>query len=478
MQQIQKIKKKEISGGEAKSEDKKSASKSTEKTNEKSSEKKVMENEAFAREEKPFVKMEFIQSLSDALETSPVIEVLPFFDKVPEEYQKDYDIRYLKAALSLSAGKADEAKVICDGLLLEYPKDNDILELSAEIAKARGDRTTKQAALKKILADDPYNEAANVSQGNEYIYLKKYKTAQTSFTKALKSNPKSQEALLGMGMTSYYLEKDDEAKEWLNKLIEVNPENAMAYLYLGKLAHANNKYKVAFDNASKAVELDSENYDAWMDLGTYERYLGHYDKAEEAWTRAIKLNPNYFLAYAYRAGLYDERNMCAKALKDYSTVVTLNPDYYYAYESMGVLALHEKDYEKARQAFLKCREKNTSNISYPLLITYCYYMEGNKVEAKKYSDSVLRKLDRSTIEYSMLRVFHDEAGEMTLPQKISSIENANTKGKMYFYLGLFYDMFGGSQYAKEYYSKVLKMNSPMFFEYRLAEWGMESTKDE
>ena len=105
-------------------------------------------------------------------------------------------------------------------------------------------------------------------------------------------------------------------------------------------------------------------------------------------------------------------------------------------------------------------------------------MEGNAVQARTFSDSVLRKMDRSTIEYSMLRVYHDKAGEMPLPQKIAAIENPTTKGKMYFYLGLFYDMFGGIEYAREYYGKVVKMSSPMFFEYRLAEWGMEIKTDE
>ena len=46
----------------------------------------------------------------------------------------------------------------------------------------------------------------------------------------------------------------------------------------------------------------------------------------------------------------------------------------------------------------------------------------------------------------------------------------NLQGKMYYYLALFYDMFGGTELANEYYAKVVSMNSPMFFEFRLAEW--------
>ena len=116
----------------------------------------------------------------------------------------------------------------------------------------------------------------------------------------------------------------------------------------------------------------------------------------------------------------------------------------------------------------------TSNISYPLMITYCYYKEGNKLKAKSFSDKVLRKLDRNSIDYAMLRVWHDESGEMPLPQKISALDNANKKGKMYFYLGLYYENFGGVEIARENYAKVISMHNPMFFEYRLAEWSMGS----
>ena len=184
------------------------------------------------------------------------------------------------------------------------------------------------------------------------------------------------------------------------------------------------------------------------------------------------MQPDYFLAYAYRAGLFDEQNKFAQALEDYQMVAKLNPDYYYAYESIGVLALHENKWKEAREAFTKCYEQNKDNISYPLLITYCYYKENDSFNAKKFSDSVLRKLDRNSIEYAMLRVYHDLAGAMPLPQRVANITSTNKKGKMYFYLGLLYELMGGSEASRGYFMEVIKLNSPMFFEYRLAEWSV------
>ena len=58
-------------------------------------------------------------------------------------------------------------------------------------------------------------------------------------------------------------------------------------------------------------------------------------------------------------------------------------------------------------------------------------MKKNNVEAKNFSNQVLRKMDRNSIEYSMLRVFHDRAGEKPLRQRIGNMTNRNQQGKMY-----------------------------------------------
>ena len=46
---------------------------------------------------------------------------------------------------------------------------------------------------------------------------------------------------------------------------------------------------------------------------------------------------------------------------------------------------------------------------------------------------------------------------------------------MLFYMGQYYEINGFDEMAKEYYAKVTAMQAPMFFEYRLAEWGLAET---
>ncbi|MCH5291737.1 MAG: tetratricopeptide repeat protein [Treponema sp.] len=438
----------------------------------------------------------FMDNLRQVLSGGTAADALALYKDMPASIADDFDLQLIRGSLLVSENLLDEAEQVCNRLAQIDSESIDVLEIRLAIAERRDDKKARTAQLQALLKKDPYNAKANVAQAETFALGKRYKQARELYQKVLVKDPKNEEALFGVGQMDYFLEFDEHAKATFNKLLEVNPQNAQAYSYLGKLAYAQKRYKVAADNIAKALEIDPNNYDYNNDNGLYLRYLGKFDEAEQAWTKAIEIEPNYFLAYAYRAGLYDEQNKISQALADYKKVVALNPQYYYAYESIGILSLHQKNWTDARKAFFECRKydmarakydnavssnKNKKpvpayqgNISYPLLVTYCYYMEGDKKGAKDYSNSILRTMgDQNTIEYKMLRVFHDEAGEGTLPPKIAAISNINQRGKMYFYMGLFYDMFGGIEHAREYYVKVLDLKSPQFFEYRLAEWSME-----
>ena len=55
---------------------------------------------------------------------------------------------------------------------------------------------------------------------------------------------------------------------------------------------------------------------------------------------------------------------------------------------------------------------------------------------------------------------------------INKIDKPSDRGRMWYYMGLFYELKGSTKLANEYYSKIIKMQAPMFFEYRLAEWSL------
>ena len=418
----------------------------------------------------------FARGLQAALQQGSIEDALALFETMPPALQSNGDLQKLRASLLISAGKYSDAQKLIAELEQKNSGDLEIKEMKIVLAKASGNASAKSAAIKEIIALDPTNPSANVELGEEKVLRKKYKEARGYYMTALKGDQNNQDALFGYGQTSYYLNKIDDARKAFNKILRLDPQSAVAYAYIGKLHAEDENYKLAEENILKAIEL-SPQYDYYMDLGTYSRMRGKFKQAEEAWTSAIKINPDYFLAYAYRGGLYDEQNMYAKALDDYRMVIKTNPKYFYAYESLGILAWHEENYEEARASFEKAFSYYPQSISYPLIIAACMYKSKRAHEVKPFLQKVMKNYgDHESLEYLMLRLYHDlgpSNAENLITQKIIKEDNTTKKGKMTFYMALYDEIKGHTELAKKMYNEVAALQSPMFFEFRLAEWKIK-----
>lgn len=423
-------------------------------------------------EDPPNVK--FVKLLQEKLAANDISGAIALFEEMPEELKSDIELRLLQGALYYSDTQFENAISVANEVLAIESTNLDALELISLCNHAMGDKKAYQETSKQILAVDPYNTSANIQKAEDLVLNKKYKLARDAYKKALRNEPENQDALFGYAQTSYYVSDFKTSGETLNKMLELNPENPQAYSYLGKIEAEKENWRQAAMYVEKAIQLDQNNYDYYLDYGNYNRYLGKYADAEKAWILATKVDPDYFLAYAYLAGIYDEQNMFDKALENYHMVIKTNPKYYYAYEETAILEYHSGNYESAIKYFQKAFEYSQS-YAYMLMCYACYYKLGNQFKGKELLSQYLKKMNKEETEYSLVRFFADNYShnaEVSLVQKVSKEENGNKRGKMLFYLGLYYELNGADLLCAEYYAKVVDMNAPMFFEYRIAEWGL------
>ena len=160
-----------------------------------------------------------------------------------------------------------------------------------------------------------------------------------------------------------------------------------------------------------------------------------------------------------------------EALENYRKVVEKNPQYYYAYESLGILAWHDKNYDEAKDAFEEARKKNSANVSYTLMIAACYMKKNNYQGCKSFTEKAMKGMDRNSLEYLALRLFHDMAGDSSFTLKVQNEASKKKKGKFLYYLALYWDIKGNMNLAHKYYAEVTEIQGADFFEYRLAEWA-------
>lgn len=421
--------------------------------------------------------IQFVQKLSLILENGSVDQALNLFDSIPDELKSDTDMMCLKASLLLSADRTKEASELAAELLAKEPSNISVLEINVMAAKKKGDKSKKNQIIKQILAVDANNPGANIELADEQALKKNWRNARDYYKKALAGDPDNTEALFGYGKMCYYMEKDQDAKKAFNRLIALEPDNPQANAYLAKYASESSQYKTAIEYVSKAIEIDPTNVDFYFDLGTYRRYAGDYKGAEESWKKAVSMEPEYFLGYAYLAGLYDEEDKYELALEYYRKVVEKNPKYYYAYESLGMFAWKKGNWEEAQKAFEEALKKNPDSISYKLMICGCMYKRGKIPEMRTFTEGLMKKLpDRQGMEYKLVRMYHDRGGDNDAVTQLKKETNRTKKGRYLFYIALFYELTGKDTLAQKYYNEIIAMQSPMFFEYRMAQWAGGESK--
>ncbi len=422
--------------------------------------------------EVPF-EIAFAESLQSALESSSIDDALSLFNDLPAEYANDKDLNYLEASLLMSAGKLEEADSMVDDLLITDANNSDLKLLKALLLKEQGNARDSKKMLEEILKQDPTNVEANVEMANTYMSAKNFRLANKHFVEGLKADPEHPASLFGHGLTSWYLRNDDNAKEALNKLVEVEPENSLAWSYLAKLSSERGKYADAVEQLQTAIKYEEDYFSHWLDLGNVYRKMSNEEDAEKAWTRAIEIEPEYFLGYAYRGGLRDEVGDYEGALSDYQNVIKYNPGYYFAYESIGMLYWKDKQWTESRNAFLRAYSASPKNVSYALLISATYLFEGKKLENQEFLREAMKGVDRTSLDYLMLRLYYDGLGDSSVLQKVVNDDSSTTRGKMLFYMAVFYEIKGLQDLANKYYIEVYDMQAPMFFEYRFCEWEVE-----
>ena len=417
----------------------------------------------------------FAKKLQSFLDKNQIKEAIDLFQSLPKELEKDIDFKILLASLYISDKQYDQAIEVANFILQIEPENIDAYELISLALEGKGDKAAQKANADKILEIDPYNVTVNIQKAEDYAMNKKYKLSKQSYKKALKNEPKNVDALFGYAQMSFYTDDLKEAEKSLNSILQLEPKNSLALAYMGKLAADSENFLRATKYVKEAIKYDPTNYDYYLDLGTYYRFQGKYSDAAAAWNKAVELDPSYFLAYAYLAGSYDEQNDFTSALQNYHKVIETNPKYFYAYESTAILEYHLGNWEASRKYFAEAYKYNKS-VSYQLMIAATYFKEKNAFKAKEVLKPLLKTLNKDSLEYAMVRFYHDTYSfnaENSLVGKVTKEQNRTQRGKMLFYMGLYYELNGFSEKAIEYYTKVKSMNAPLFFEYRIAEWGLQ-----
>lgn len=416
-------------------------------------------------------KVEFALNLEKALKNGDYEAALSFFENLSEELKNDIRIKNLKLSILISSKKLKEANIYAEELEKDYPEDMDVLYSQVILAQAENNQKKKNIYLEKILRKNPADVRALTEQGSDFYTKRRYNEARRKFLEAYKADSKAVNALIGLARVNYMQQKLDQAESNLNAVLELEEENSFALAELARVKSETNRMYEALNDIKKAIELSPDIANHWMDLASYNLQIGRKEEARTAFGKVIDLEPDSYVAYIYRAGLNDDLGYKEEALKDYIKVCEIYPAYFYAFEGAGILFLEKKDWQNANTAFIKALAKSPESYHYAIIAAFCYHKMNKKFEAKDFMQKYLKTIDRTkkVNEYTMCRLFIDFAGDTEAYNKATMEKDNTKKGRMFFYIALFYELTNKPALAEKCYAEVLSIRNPAFFEYRLAE---------
>jgi tetratricopeptide (TPR) repeat protein len=280
------------------------------------------------------------------------------------------------------------------------------------------------------------------------------------------------DALLGRALVYRYNHDLKNAENLLNKAVISYPDAAEPRHERARLYKDAGFKKQALIDMDAAKDRNGGDYWIAVDRGSVLIDLNRKKEALEEYSRANELEPGNFLAYVYSAGLKDEFGDFDGAEHDYEILAKLKPDYYFAHEGLGVHKMRKGFLWEARDAFLDAYKYAPNESGYALLAAMNWMRAGKINAPKEFLEQAIRRAKRDTLEWYMLRLYHDLTGDSDLVIKIDKEKSVENKARMLYYLANYYDIRGNKSLANKYFLQVKSLNIKTIPEWRLNEWAV------
>ena len=398
---------------------------------------------------------------------------LELFDRLPEEEANKIEVRIIRASILNAAGRTNDARQIANAIIAADSMNTEALMILADAAAIDGRERDRRTFLDRVIGIDPANVRALNDLGNINLGNQNLRTAAGYFDRALASDPVNGDALIGRAAVYRYNREPRNAERLLNQAIDLYPGWAAPLHERARLYRGAGFYTDALEDLDFALSLEPDNYWILVDHGTVLMDMGLKQNALESFNQAIAVNPDIFMAYVYSAGIKDELGDYDGAERDYVTLARLRPDYYFAFEAIGVIRMRNKQWALARDAFLDAYRQAPTEFSYAILASICWMRAGRTTDPRTFLAQVLRTAPRDSLDFAMLRLFHDLSGEIDLSRRVESEVNIYTRSRMLFYLASYFDITGSGTLAEMYYLMVQELEVVASIEWRLNEMVLE-----
>ena len=163
-----------------------------------------------------------------------------------------------------------------------------------------------QAALKRIVDNDPDDARNRVNLGNVYLADRQYRHALRQYEDALNIEPDMPAATVNYALVLDRLGRGQEAAFKLRKLLESRPKFTDAHAQLATILYRTRAFKEALTHIDTAIDASGQNADLWANRGHILVALDRKDDAAESYKTALRINPTHGRASHYLKRLNEQ----------------------------------------------------------------------------------------------------------------------------------------------------------------------------
>ena len=247
----------------------------------------------------------------------------------------------------------------------------------SDILLKRGDLTSAENLLKKVVSLKPSYLPAQLKLGDILFKLGKPESAQEVYLRCLQMEAENPYALLGQAREEMRQGKDQETLARLLRLVEKNPEFAAAHMLMAQLLERNGEKRKARLARAQGQHLGRyrDPPDPWMDAvatRSYDLYgltvladvnvaTRQFEKALDILDRAEKISPGSAKVHLIRGFAYSEMGRKKDSIQSYKKALRFGGDTTLIYGQLAQLYRELDEYPQAIAMVRNGLEKDASS---------------------------------------------------------------------------------------------------------------------
>ena len=272
-------------------------------------------------------------------------------------------------------GCLDEAKLICQDILVKYPKNKRAQQSLISVNKLELSLASQypfKESIDQLISlynQDKFIAVIELAEQLTQQYPRAFEVwnllgaankglgrileASKAFKRVTEINPKYAEAYYNLGVVLRQQGELHAALEAYEKAISLKPDFAEVYYNMGNMLNSQGKLDHAIRAYTKVISLIPDFAEAYSNIGVILKEKGKLEEAKAAYKKAIAAKPNYAVAYYNLGNVLKDQSLFKEALMYYLKAVSLKPDYALAYNNMGFVQREIGKLENAIDAYTR-----------------------------------------------------------------------------------------------------------------------------